>query len=96
MDDTAELDDLDHLTHSPGWARFVAMVEQQWGRTSDRFFEAVEKAAKGDNPHAQDHLRQILAAQREIAAVMQMPANRLKLLKQPQLVTVGQSRRGTL
>ena len=96
MSENAELEDLDQLVNSAGWARFVDMVNEQWGRGSDRFMSAVTDAARGDNVHLQDHLRQILAAQREIQAVMQIPQNRLKLLKQPQMVAAGQSRRGGL
>jgi hypothetical protein len=96
MSENAEYEDLDQLLHSPGWGRFVDMVDKQWGRGSDRFMNAVTDAARGDNVHLQDRLRQILAAQREIQAVMQMPENRLKLLKQPQMAIAGQSRRGGL
>lgn len=92
-----ELEDLDQLIHSAGWGRFVEMVDKQWGRGSDAYHDAVENAARGDNIHLQDHLRQILAAQREIAKVMEMVPQRLKQLKgaaQPALV--GVSRRGGL
>lgn len=97
MAENPELEDLDQLVNSAGWRRFTDMVEQQWGRGGDRFIDAVTNAAKGENQHAQDHLRQIIAAQREIQAVMALVPNRVKLLKgseQPQLV--GASRRGGL
>lgn len=82
MPENTELEDLDQLVNCPGWSVFTAMVEKQWGRASDGYHDAVEKAAKGDNPHAADHLRQILACQREILKVMAMVPNRIKLLKQ--------------
>jgi len=96
MSENSEREDLDQLVNSAGWKRFMDMVEQDWGRGSDRFLEAVTNAAKGDNVHLQDHLRQILAAQREVMAVIQKPVTRLKQLQQPAFVTVGQSRRGGL
>lgn len=93
-----ELEDLDQLVKSAGWTRFLAMVDKEWGRASDRFHDAVTNAARGDNAHAADHLRQIIAAQREIQGVMQMVPNRLKQLTEaqkprPELVM---SRRGGL
>mgnify|MGYP001617867606 FL=1 len=96
--ENTELEDLEQLVSMPGWGRFIAMVDEQWSRSSDKFYDAVTAAAKGDNPHAADHLRQILASQREIQGVMALVVNRIKLLKTPQLVSIGAplSRRGGL
>ena len=94
--DNRELEDLEQLVSCPGWGRFATMVDDEWGRASDKFHDAVTNAARGDNPMAADHLRQIIAAQREIQGVMAKVPNRIKLLKGPQLVTAGQSRRGGL
>ena len=95
--DKSELEDLDQLVNSDGWARFSKMVQDTYGRTSDRFFNAVTAAAAGDNPHAQDHLRQIIAEQRGAIEAAAMPAARIKALKQasqqPAHAYVG-SRRG--
>ena len=96
MSENSELEDLDQLVHMPGWGRFLSMVDHDWGRGSERFMDAVTNAARGDNVHLQDHLRQILAAQREIQQVMQLVPNRIKHLKQPEMVAAGQSRRGGL
>lgn len=97
MSENAEVEDLEQLMACPGWARFVDMTEKQWGRNSETFHDAVENAAKGDNVHLSDHLRQILTAQREIMKLLDLPAQRLKLLKgasaRPELVV---SRRGGL
>lgn len=76
-----EYEDLVQLVNTKGWAQFEAMVQKQWGRESEAFHDAIEQAARGDNVHLQDHLRQILAAQREIQKVMQLPHNRIKQLK---------------
>jgi len=95
--DKSELEDLDQLVNSDGWKRFSQMVQDTYGRGGERFFTAVTNAAKGDNPHAQDHLRQILAEQRGALDAVAMVPNRIKLLKQataqPTPVYIG-SRRG--
>jgi hypothetical protein len=98
MAENQELEALDQLVNSEGWRVFRAMVEKDWGPQGARFVEGVTNAAKGDDLNAMGILRQILASQREIQYVLNMPVNRLKLLKQhtqtPELV--GQSRRGSL
>lgn len=98
MAENTEYEDLDQLVNTRGWARFVQMVNKQWGRESDAFHDAIEQAARGDNVHLQDHLRQILAAQREIQKVLQLPQNRLNILKggQPMEREYVGSRRGSL
>lgn len=98
MAENTELEDLDHLVHSPGWQRFTAMVEKEWGYASDRYIRGISDAARADNQHGMDHLRQMIACQREIQHVMQMIPLRLKALQgaeKPELAVVG-SRRGGL
>lgn len=95
--ENVELEDLDQLVNSAGWRRYAEMVEKQYGRGSDRFFDAVTQAAKGDNPHANDHLRQIIAEQRGALEAVSLVTQRLKTLQQPQQpALVGGSRRGGL
>ena len=96
MTENAEREDLEQLVNCPGWGRFLSMVDEQWGAAGARYRDAVTNAARGSDADAINQLRQIIAAQREIQLVMGMVEHRLKLLKQPQLVTAGQSRRGGL
>lgn len=97
MAENREIEDLDHLVNSEGWRRFVEMVDRQWGRNSDTYHDAVSNAAKGDNAHMSDHLRQILAAQREILKVLDLPKQRLATLKKAeQHPVLAMSRRGGL
>ena len=97
MTEHAEREDLEQLVSSAGWGRFLSMVDEQWGSGGARYRDAVTSAARiGADADAINQLRQIIAAQREIQLVMGMVDHRLKLLKQPQLVPVGQSRRGGL
>ena len=93
-----ELEDLDQLVKSAGWSRFLTMVDKEWGRGSDKFHDAVVNASRGENTHAADHLRQIIAAQREIQNVMQMVPHRLKQLQDAQKPgpVLAMSRRGGL
>lgn len=98
MAENSELEALDQLVNSEGWHVFREMVSKDWGPQGARFVEGVTNAARGTDADAVGILRQILASQREIHYVLNMPLNRLKLLKQhaqtPELV--GQSRRGSL
>ena len=102
MPENQELEALDHLVSSDGWRLLSEIVQRTYGRSSDRFFDAVTQAAKSDNVHAQDHLRQIIAEQRGALDVLAIPVNRLKVLRgapKPdgsKLELVGQSRRGNL
>ena len=97
MTENAEREDLEQLVNCPGWGRFLAMVDEQWGSGGARYRDAVTSAARiGADADAINQLRQIIAAQREIQLVMGMVEHRLKLLKQPQLVAASQSRRGGL
>ena len=99
MAENRDLEDLDALVKSPGWAIFTRMVEQTYGRTSDRFYNAVTAAAKGDNPHATDHLRQIIAEQRGALDAVGLVAQRLKVLTPPTVHELREyvgSRRGSL
>ena len=96
MAENAELENLDQLVNSPGWTLFQQMVDKEWGRTGDRYIDAVTNAARGEDTAAVGILRQILAAQREIGIVMAMVPNRIKMLKLQQPVGAGQSRRGGL
>jgi len=102
---TDEREDLDALIHSPGWQRFKQMVEQQWGTAEGggvRFVTEMTKMAKGDDATALPLMRQIIAAQREIHAVMNWPAERAEALKRTEVkpdsdaVPLTQSRRGGL
>ena len=79
--ENSELEDLDQLVNSAGWQRFRDHVNAEWGRNSETYHDAIEKAASGDNVHLQDHLRQILAAQREILKVMRWATDRIGYLK---------------
>ena len=81
MDNLRE--DLDHLVHSPGWQRFLAHVQKEWG-TRDagggaRFTMAASQAVNiGDEINAVNHLRQICVAQREIHNLMAWVETTLK------------------
>lgn len=100
MAENSELEALDQLVNSDGWRVFTAMVQNVYGRSSDRFYNAVEASARGDNPHAQDHLRQIIAEQRGALEAVALAANRIKILKGanpvPQAHAYVGSRRGNL
>ena len=93
-----ELEALDQLVNSDGWRLFREMVGKDWGPQGHRFIDGVTNAARGTDSDAVGVLRQIIASQREINYVLEMPAQRLKLLRQARLQAVpgGQSRRGNL
>lgn len=105
MDSNAR-EDLDALVKSPGWLRFLAHVEQEWGtRTKGggaHFTSAARHAAdQTDDQRALSHLRQICVAQKEIHTVIQWVYDALKGEEKAEreLATAGPtdySRRGGL
>lgn len=99
-------EDLDHLVHSPGWMRFLAHVEQEWGTREKgggaRFTQATHHAAAELNEaDALAKLRQICVAQREIHNLLTWVESTLKQATKEdrELVPAGApdySRRGGL
>ena len=76
-------EDLDHLVHSPGWQRFVAHVEREWGHRDTgggvRFTRAATQAADiNAERDAINVLRQVCVAQREIHSLIAWVENTLK------------------
>jgi hypothetical protein len=103
MDDVqkTELEDLEQLIHSSGWKVFTDVVAKLWGTAEGggaRFLDAVTNASKAGDSDAIAHLRQIIAAQREIHFAVNWPETRIKQLKQAQTgpLSFTGSRRGTL
>ena len=104
MDNLRE--DLDHLVHSPGWGRFLAHVEREWGSKERgggvRYERAAEQAANlTDDGMAIGQLRQIIAARREIHTLIGWVEQTLKdtTKQETDLVASGPvdySRRGGL
>ena len=104
MDNLRE--DLDHLVHSPGWGRFLAHVQREWGTRETgggaRFTMAASQAVNiGDEINAVNQLRQICVAQREIHTLIAWVEQTLKdtTKQETQLVAAGPvdySRRGGL
>lgn len=82
-----ELEDLEQLVSSSGWKVFTAVVAKLWGTSEGggvRFLDAVTNASKAGDSDAIAHLRQIIAAQREIHSAVSWPETRIKQLKQAQ------------
>lgn len=98
MAENLELEELDQLVRSPGWARFRAMVDAQWGPSSEWFLGELDKVLGSDDARSTEHFRQIRAAQREIQKVLQLVPHRLELLTRPtpSSDTSAGSRRGLL
>jgi hypothetical protein len=97
MAEHTEYEDFDQLVNCRGWQRLSEIVQQTYGRASDRLFDAVTNAVKTDNIHAQDHLRQIIAEQRGALDVLNIPVNKMKQLKpETQAREFVGSRRGSL
>lgn len=97
-----ELEDLEELLASAGWKALSEMVGKLWGASEgngERFLDAVTKASRASDADALAHLRQIIAAQREIHAIMQWPQTRLAQLKAAEgasgPIPFNPSRRGT-
>ena len=97
-----EREDLEQLLHSDGWRVFREHAAKEWG-TEDgggaRFLQAVRTAAAAGDADATALLRQIVAAQREIHALLAWVPERLKQLKQAETrsdVVELASRRGRL
>lgn len=82
---TDEREDLDALLASPGWERFKQMTEKLWGSAEgggERFVTQMTAVAKlTDDTTAMPMMRQIIAAQREIQALMRWAPERLETLK---------------
>jgi hypothetical protein len=99
-------EDLDHLVHSPGWLRFLAHVEQEWGTPKHgggaRFTLAARAAANDtDDVSALSKMRQVCFAQKEVLALVGWVDEQLKqsTKEEQELVPAGPrdySRRGGL
>jgi hypothetical protein len=83
----SELNDWRDLVQSPGWARLSEYVAQEWGldeASGVLFRQAVRNVADDPNDAGMAaKLRQVLAAQKAVQTLMQVPAHRLAALKQP-------------
>lgn len=99
-----EREDLEALVTTDGWQRFKQMVEQQWGGAEGggaRFVSGMTTVAKStDDALALANMRQIIAAQREIQAVMRWPSEQAERLRKTEMRAdsdaVAGSRRGGL
>lgn len=94
-----EHEHLDELIKSPGWRVFTDFVSSEWGPAGRAFVKAVSDCA--DHPSDSDataKLRQVIAAQKVVSKMLAWPEERLKTVKQPELVaaTTDYSRRGNL
>jgi succinyl-CoA synthetase beta subunit len=99
-------EDLDALVHSPGWMRFLAHVQQEWGTRERgggvRFTQAAHQAANVNaDADAINQLRQVCVAQREIHNLIAWVDSELAQSKkdETQLAAAGAtdySRRGGL
>lgn len=98
MAENHELEALDQLVNSEGWALFRGMVDKQWGPSSDWFLGELDKALAVDGQAGTDHFRQVRAAQREIQKVMGLVPHRIAQIKASQTPSgdSAQSRRGVL
>ena len=104
--DNSEREDLDALVRSPGWARFVAHVEKEWGTAEHGggayFTMAARKASdQTDDATALAYLRQICVAQKQIHGLVGWVYDSLKdaTKHDQEFATVGArdfSRRGGL
>lgn len=99
-------EDLDHLVHSPGWTRFLAHVQSEWGTREHgggtRFTQAAHQAASIEaDRDAMSRLREVCVAQREILNAISWVETTLKQAtkddqKELQPVAANYSRRGGL
>lgn len=104
--DRNEREELDELVKSPGWARFVAHVEKEWGTAEHGggayFTMAARKASdQTDDATALAYLRQICVAQKQIHGLLAWVYGSLKdaTKHDQELATTGApdySRRGGL
>ena len=68
---TIDPESLEHLLLSPGWAAFVAHVEQEWGPTGVRYQQALETALNlTDSEAAASQARQVLAARKTVELLL--------------------------
>ena len=97
MSDATELDDLDALLTSPGWARFSAHLIAEWGPAGQRYQQAVKLAASKAGDDAVHQLRAVLFAQDELAKLLMWPAEQLSKLRMRGTgpMSLSDSRRGT-
>lgn len=101
MSENVELEALDQLVNSEGWKIFSSVISREWGSSEGGgavFVDQVTKAVQHTGPEATEHLRQIVAAQREIQRAMRWPLERIAALKKCDLKSGSPvlSRRGSL
>ena len=96
MPTPTDLDDLDALLTSPGWARFSAHLVAEWGPAGQRYQQAVKLAASKAGDDAVHQLRAVLFAQEEIAKLLMWPGECLSRGRARAVGTGGvpDSRRG--
>lgn len=93
----SELDDLTKLLKSPGWLRLGEFARSQW---TDQLGRHVSQASDDrDDLVALNKLRQVVAAQKAIEALLSWPAERIARLEQvvaQERAPMSLSRRGGL
>lgn len=95
---TDELEDLDTLLGSPGWARVQAQCQAEWGRTGTRYLDLLEKMANTqDRVQAADEIQRVIWVRKEIEAFFASVVSRHQHLKNQRVPQEsGVSRRGVL
>ena len=79
---TIDPESLEHLLLSPGWAAFVAHVEQEWGPTGIRYQQALETALNlTDSEAAASQALQVLAARKTVELLLKWPSEEIRRLK---------------
>jgi hypothetical protein len=91
-----ELEDLEALLGSEGFARWRDHIVNEWGPAGERFQQAVKQAAVKEDTAATNHLRAVLFAQSEIEKLLVWPIERMRQIQHQAPVQSGPSRRGSL
>lgn len=95
MSDSAELEDLDALVRSAGWARLKDYVVQEWRTRMDAKVRAA--VSSPDDLLAMRHLQQVVVAKEAVEQIMGWPEERLNAIRRTQTHdVVNFSRRGSL
>lgn len=101
MSDASEREDLEQLMLHPGWLRYRAYVESQWGADAciQKIDTALSTLERGDQQAANETVTQIRARAREAQRLLMWPrerVNTLMAMESQRKQEPTYSRRGTL
>ena len=97
MTDSRELEDLDGLIQHPGWTRYKALFDAEWGAAGARFTTALDQMANDtDKVRAADNMQRVIWVRKEMTNFLRSVEQRVTELRHRAEPVATMSRRGVL